>query len=67
MLSRKYEREADAFAAATTGSGGPLATALKRLSVDSLSNLTPHPLYVILHYSHPPVCDRIHALEGVSP
>jgi len=66
-LSRQYEREADAFAVATTGSGTPLAAALKRLSVDSLSNLTPHPFYVVLHYSHPPVCDRIHALEGASP
>src|SRR5262249_55024143 len=66
-LSRRYEREADAFAVTTTGSGGPLATALKRLSVDSLSNLTPHPFYVALHYSHPPVRDRIHALEGAAP
>jgi len=66
-LSRRYEREADAFAVATTGSGGPLATALKRLAVDSLSNLTPHPFYVVLHYSHPPVRDRIHALEGATP
>jgi len=66
-LSRRYERQADAFAVVTTVSGGPLATALKRLSVDSLSNLTPHPFYVALHYSHPPVCDRIHALEGASP
>ena len=60
--SRRNERAADAFAARTTGAGGPLASALDRLSTDALSNPTPHPLYVALHYSHPPVRDRIRAL-----
>ena len=62
--SRAHEREADAFAARTTGRGDHLAGALKRLSADSLSTLTPHPLYVALHYSHPPVLERIRSLCG---
>jgi STE24 endopeptidase len=62
--SRRHEREADAFAVRTTGRGDRLASALKRLSADSLSTLTPHPLYVVLHYSHPPVLERIRTLSG---
>ena len=54
LVSRKNEFEADAFAAETF-SGKELAVALKKLSVDNLSNLTPHPLYVFFHYSHPPM------------
>ncbi|HZP42749.1 MAG TPA: M48 family metallopeptidase [Candidatus Binatia bacterium] len=66
-LSRRHEFEADAFAVDTTGSGERLATALTRLSADSLSNLTPHPLYVFLHYSHPPLRDRLAALRRPAP
>jgi STE24 endopeptidase len=65
--SRRHEREADAFAERTTGHGDRLASALKRLSVDSLSTLTPHPLYVLLHYSHPPVLERICSLCRQGP
>ena len=61
--SRKYEFEADAFAAKTTGKPKALSAALISLSVHSLSNLTPHPAYVFLHYSHPPVVQRIQALR----
>lgn len=64
--SRKYEFEADAFAAKTTGKPSALSEALIKLSVNSLSNLTPHPAYVFLHYSHPPVVARIDALEKVA-
>ncbi len=63
-FSRKNEFEADRFARETTGSGEELAAALKQLSADSLSNLTPHPLYVLLNYSHPPVLQRIEALRS---
>ncbi|HJN43134.1 MAG: peptidase M48 [Acidobacteria bacterium] len=64
-FSRRYEFEADAFAADTTGTGESLITALKTLSADNLSNLTPHPLQVFLHHSHPPVLQRITALRGL--
>ena len=62
MYSRKNEFEADAYAKETFD-GGALINALKRLSVDSLSNLYPHPLYVFFHYSHPPLLKRLDALS----
>jgi STE24 endopeptidase len=61
-LSRRNEYEADRFAAATSGLGRELAQGLKRLSADSLTNLTPHPFYVLLHHSHPPLVQRVAAL-----
>ncbi|MCS6975038.1 MAG: M48 family metallopeptidase [Cyclobacteriaceae bacterium] len=61
-LSRKHEYEADAFAAQTADAQA-LATALKKLSVDNLSNLYPHPLYVWAHYSHPPLLNRLQRLK----
>ena len=63
MYSRKNEFEADAYARETFD-GKALMNALKRLSVDSLSNLYPHPLYVFFHYSHPPLLQRLEALKG---
>lgn len=65
MLSRKNEFEADAFARQTFD-GSALANALKKLSVDSLSNLYPHPLYVFFHYSHPPLLKRLEALGSAA-
>jgi STE24 endopeptidase len=62
ILSRKNEFEADAYAKETFGAQ-PLANALKKLSVDSLSNLYPHPAYVFFHYSHPPLLQRLQALK----
>lgn len=62
-LSRRHEREADRFAVATTGGGRALADALKKLSAHNLANLTPHPLFVLLNYSHPPLLERIKAIE----
>jgi len=61
-LSRKNEYEADRFAIETTKDPYSLVAALKKLSVSNLTNLLPHPLYVFLNYSHPPVLDRIQAL-----
>ena len=63
FFSRRNEFEADRFAAETTGGGEPLIAALKKLSADNLSNLTPHPLAVFLDYAHPPVLQRIAALR----
>jgi STE24 endopeptidase len=63
-LSRRHEYQADAFAAATTGRPEHLATALERLAAESLANLTPHPLHVALHYSHPPVRARVRRLRA---
>jgi STE24 endopeptidase len=63
-LSRKFEFEADAYARETTRDPESLVAALKRLSVESLSNLNPHPWKVILDYSHPPVIQRVRALRG---
>ena len=62
LLSRKNEFEADAYAKETFD-GNALANALKKLSVDSLSNLYPHPAYVFFHYSHPPLLQRLKALK----
>lgn len=66
MASRKNEYAADRFAVETTGDGPALATALKKLATHNLSNLTPHWLYVFLNYSHPPVLDRLSAIENTS-
>lgn len=58
ILSRKHEFEADAYAKETYD-GNALGAALKKLSSDNLSNLKPHPAYVFVHYSHPPVLERL--------
>ena len=63
IFSRKHEYEADAWAVDTTGEGQALINGLKKLSVHNLSNLTPHPFNVFLNYSHPPVLQRIRAIE----
>jgi STE24 endopeptidase len=64
MRSRRNELAADRFAAETTHDPQAMTNALKKLSVDNLSNLLPHPLYVFLNYSHPPVLQRINALQN---
>jgi STE24 endopeptidase len=63
ILSRRFEREADAFAREITGDGDSLASALAKLTRDNLSNLFPHPLYAWLFYSHPPALERIRRLK----
>ena len=62
VISRKNEYEADEYAKQTYA-GEPLITGLKKMSADHLSNLTPHPSYVFVHYSHPPLKERIAALS----
>lgn len=64
MSSRKHEFEADEFAVKTTNMPLEMISTLKKLSKDNLSNLTPHPLYVFLNYSHPPVISRIDAIKN---
>lgn len=64
VFSRKHEFEADNYAAATTKKPQLLVSSLKKLSKANLSNLTPHPFYVFIHYSHPPLLQRITNLEN---
>jgi STE24 endopeptidase len=61
-LSRRNEYQADAFAAKTTGDPHSMRVALMKLTTENLANLTPHPFYVKMYYSHPPVRQRIAAL-----
>jgi STE24 endopeptidase len=65
MFSRRNETQADRFAVDTTGDPRAMADALKKLSAHNLTNLTPHPFYVFLNYSHPPVLQRIKDMNRV--
>lgn len=62
QFSRKHEYQADAFAAKNYKKE-PMISALKVLAKENFVNLTPHPLYVKLTYSHPPITDRIDAIS----
>ncbi|WP_299252042.1 M48 family metallopeptidase [uncultured Lacinutrix sp.] len=61
-FSRKFEYQADDYAK-NTYKAEPLITSLKKLSKNSLSNLTPHPAYVFMHYSHPTLLERFSNLK----
>lgn len=63
-VSRKHEYEADAFARDAMGGPAPLSGALRKLSQKNLSNLTPHPLYSAVYYSHPTLVERERALKA---
>ncbi|MBS3807172.1 MAG: M48 family metallopeptidase, partial [Bacteroidales bacterium] len=63
FVSRRFEYQADAFAQ-HYGLSDDLINGLKKLSVKNLSNLTPHPAYVRVHYSHPPLLERIEHLRA---
>lgn len=66
IVSRHHEYAADRFAVETTRQPETFINALKTLSVHNLSNLTPHPVYVFLNYSHPPILARIQAIRALS-
>lgn len=63
-LSRFFERQADHYALNLLGEAEPMIQALKRLAKDNLSNLNPHPFTVWFNYSHPPLDERIRALQS---
>jgi STE24 endopeptidase len=65
--SRRFEYEADAFAANATGEAASLVGALRKLNEKNLANLTPHPLYSTFHYSHPTLSERERALAKCVP
>ena len=65
ISSRRHEYEADRFAVETTKDPDTFVVALKKLVVHNLSNLTPHPFYVFLNYSHPPVLKRIRTISQI--
>jgi STE24 endopeptidase len=63
LISRAFEYQADNFAK-DTYAGAPLISGLKTLSKNSLSNLTPHPAYVFMHYSHPTLLQRFRNISS---
>lgn len=67
MLSRAHEFEADRFAIRTTEQVQAFIEALKKLAANNLTNLTPHPVRVLLYYSHPPLPERIEAIREAAP
>jgi STE24 endopeptidase len=66
-FSRRNEYSADRFAAQATRDPQALIRALTKLTLDNLSNLTPHPLYSFFYYSHPTIMERIRGLENHAP
>ncbi|UCH80714.1 MAG: M48 family metallopeptidase [Nitrospiraceae bacterium] len=64
-VSRRHENEADAYSFNMTGNRESMISALVKLSKDNLSNLHPHPLYSLFHYSHPPVLERIRSIRAL--
>jgi STE24 endopeptidase len=63
-VSRRFEFEADRFAGKEMGFHRALSDMLVNSSLDNLSNLNPHPLYVFFHYSHPTVVERVRHLKS---
>lgn len=66
FVSRKAEYAADAFAARLAGAE-PTLSALRTLAQENLANLNPHPLYILIHYSHPPIPERLRAIRLSGP
>jgi len=69
-ISRRHEYDADAFAVDTAGNPEAMIAGLKKLGVENLVNLVPHPFKVVLDYGHPPMLERIRAIReaaGAAP
>ncbi|MBI5675746.1 MAG: M48 family metallopeptidase [Nitrospirae bacterium] len=64
-FSRRHEKDADRFSYKLTGNPEGMISSLVKLSKDNLSNLHPHPLYALFHYSHPPVLQRIKQIRDM--
>lgn len=64
-LLRRHEYQADRFAATTT-TPGAVTSALVKLARDNLANLTPHPFFVVLNHSHPPLVERVAAIRATA-
>ncbi|MBM4140531.1 MAG: M48 family metallopeptidase [Nitrospira sp.] len=64
-ISRRFEKEADAFTVKLIKDSESMTRVLIKLSKDNLSNLHPHPLYAVFYYSHPPVVERIKTLRKI--
>ena len=64
-MSRKFEFAADRFSVQTTRDADSMIDSLIKLAAHNLTNLTPHPLYTLLHGSHPPVLARVQAISGL--
>ena len=67
IKTRWHEYQADRFAVSLMQESDSLISALKKLTADNLMNLTPHPFYVFLNYSHPPVLQRIRVIRTLPP
>ena len=65
-VSRKNEYAADRFAVETTDNPDAMKRVLKKLAANNLAALRPHPFYVVLNYSHPPVAERIAAIDKMA-
>ena len=63
FISRKNEYQADKWSIETTKDKNNLISGLKKLAAKNLSNLSPHPLLVFFEYSHPPILERIRAIN----
>jgi STE24 endopeptidase len=64
VLSRRHEYQADAFARRIVGRAEPMIAALRTLTRENLSNLTPHPTFSAFYYSHPTLAEREAALRA---
>ena len=66
FFSRRHEHQADQWAVETTTNKQNLISGLRKLAANNLANLSPHPLFVTLHYSHPPLVRRIESIESLT-